>query len=339
MPQRAARLIEAVQELSLAGTVEDVQRIVRTAARDLAGSDGATVVLRDGSHCFYADEDAIAPLWKGLRFPMEACISGWSMLHREPVVIGDVYVDDRIPHDAYRPTFVQSLVMVPIRRRDPIGALGNYWATSHTATPDEVAVLQALADSTSVALERIAALQDLQQAREEISLARQDAGRDELTGLANRRGFLLLAEQALETVRRTGQHAALLFVDLDGLKHVNDQHGHAAGDALLLRMADVLRATFRGADVLGRLGGDEFVALCTLRSASEEPAARLSAAMSGATIVGLPELVGSIGVAEYEPGDSIEDLLAAADAAMYLEKNQHHARAARTPGASTDLIA
>jgi GAF domain-containing protein len=80
-------LIDVIQELSLARTLDAVMQIVRTAARQLTGADGATFVLRDGDLCHYAEEDAIAPLWKGRRFPMAACISGWVMLNRQPVVI------------------------------------------------------------------------------------------------------------------------------------------------------------------------------------------------------------------------------------------------------------
>src|ERR1043165_3508667 len=121
-------LVQVVQELSLARDVAAVQDITRRAARALTGADGATFVLRDGDRCYYADEDAIAPLWKGQRFPMSACISGWAMLHRQPAIIEDIYSDDRIPHDAYRPTFVKSLLMVPVRAEDPVAAIGAYWA-------------------------------------------------------------------------------------------------------------------------------------------------------------------------------------------------------------------
>jgi light-regulated signal transduction histidine kinase (bacteriophytochrome) len=94
-------------------------------------------------------------LWKGQRFPATSCISGWAMLNRQSVVIEDIYADDRIPHDAYRPTFVKSLVMVPIRRVEPIGAIGTYWAQRRKATPEEVSLLQALADSASIAMEAV----------------------------------------------------------------------------------------------------------------------------------------------------------------------------------------
>jgi GAF domain-containing protein len=146
------RLLCAVQELSLARSLPDVQRIVRTSARELIGCDGATFVLRDDGKCFYADEDAIAPLWKGSRFPMESCISGWAMLNRDAAVIPDISKDSRIPQEAYRPTFVKSLVMVPIRKLDPIGAIGNYWARERQPSEQEVSLLQALADSTSIAM-------------------------------------------------------------------------------------------------------------------------------------------------------------------------------------------
>jgi signal transduction histidine kinase len=147
------QLVTVVQRLSQARTLDAITAIVRRAARELTEADGATFVLREQNLCFYADEDAISPLWKGQRFPMSACISGWSMLNRQSVVVEDIYADARIPHDAYRPTFVKSLVMTPIRTMEPIGAIGVYWASRHKATPEEVSLLQALADSTSVAIE------------------------------------------------------------------------------------------------------------------------------------------------------------------------------------------
>jgi signal transduction histidine kinase/CheY-like chemotaxis protein len=155
-------LVEVVQQLSLARTLDAVMTIVRTAARKLVDADGATFVLRDGDRCFYAEEDAISPLWKGQRFPMSACISGWAMLKREAAAIKDIYQDARIPHDAYRVTFVKSLVMTPIRTAAPVGAIGVYWARIHDATQEEVALLRALADSTSVAIESVDLLANLE---------------------------------------------------------------------------------------------------------------------------------------------------------------------------------
>lgn len=162
MENSAEPLVAAIQELSLARTVAAIAEIVRCTARRLTGADGATFVLRDGDQCHYADEDAIGPLWKGRRFPLKNCISGWVMLNRRPVIIPDIYADERIPHDAYRPTFVRSLVMVPIRTMAPLGAIGNYWAQLRYPTADEVNILQALADSTAVALESVRVFEELE---------------------------------------------------------------------------------------------------------------------------------------------------------------------------------
>lgn len=156
------RLVTTVQELSLARSVDQVTKIVRSVARELTGADGATFVLRDVDKCFYADEDAITPLWKGCRFPMSACISGWVMMNRRSTMIEDIYVDDRIPIEAYRPTFVKSLAMVPIRTIDPIGAIGNYWANKHLPTDDELLLLQALGDITAVTLVNVDVFTELE---------------------------------------------------------------------------------------------------------------------------------------------------------------------------------
>jgi hypothetical protein len=163
-------LVGVIQRLAIARSLEDVQEIVRTAARRLTGADGATFVLRDGGFCFYADEDAIEPLWKGQRFPLESCVSGWAMQHREAVWIPDIYADSRVPHDAYRPTFVKSMCMVPIRTLDPIGAIGNYWATPRDVSPEQILVLRALADSAAGALDNLQLMSDLEDARSETLL-------------------------------------------------------------------------------------------------------------------------------------------------------------------------
>lgn len=150
-------LVETVQQISGAKSMQEIIDPVKRAARLATGADGVSFVLREGDQCFYADEDAVSPLWKGLRFPMTACISGWAMLNRSGVAVPDIRLDSRIPQDAYRPTFVRSLVMMPIRRAAPIGALGVYWSKTYEATAAEIRWLQALADATSTAIDAMQA--------------------------------------------------------------------------------------------------------------------------------------------------------------------------------------
>lgn len=179
--------------------------VLGAAARRLTEADGITVVLRDGDLCHYAEENAIAPLWKGRRFPMTACISGWCMLHREQVAILDIYADPRIPHDAYRPTFVKSLAMTPIRSEEPIGAIGAYWASRHQAAAEELEILQSLGDSAAMAFANVHLIEELKAASrrkdEFLSMLAHEL-RNPLAPLRNGLHVLRLQGQDPETARR-----------------------------------------------------------------------------------------------------------------------------------------
>ncbi len=134
--------------------LEDVQQVVKVAARQIADAHGATFVLLDHDKCYYADEDSMSPLWKGQRFPVTDCISGWAMIHRTTVAIADIRSDERIPQEAYRPTFVRSLVMAPMLGPDAVGAIGVYWARPGQPDPTVVEALTSLADLAVTALRR-----------------------------------------------------------------------------------------------------------------------------------------------------------------------------------------
>jgi diguanylate cyclase (GGDEF)-like protein len=155
---------------------------------------------------------------------------------------------------------------------------------------------------------------------------------DELTGLRNRRGFLLLADQAWRLARRTHVKCRLLFIDLDGVKHVNDTQGHQVGDALLVDTARVLAGVFRETDVVGRIGGDEFAVL-ELMDKTGTPGTgsqRLQAAIdefnhhAGQSY----QLSMSVGVEDLPATGSttLEALLSQADRAMYGKKREQGQR-------------
>ena len=145
-------LVAAVERLAESQSIDAVIAVIRDTARAISGADGVTFVVRDGEQCHYVDENAVGPLWKGKRFPLSACISGWCMLNRKTAAISDIYDDPRIPHDAYRPTFVKSLVMVPVGRNEPLAAIGSYWAARRNFDANDIALLEALARSAATAI-------------------------------------------------------------------------------------------------------------------------------------------------------------------------------------------
>lgn len=148
---------------------------------------------------------------------------------------------------------------------------------------------------------------------------------DELTGLYNRRGFLVLAMHQLKLCRRNSQRAMLFFADVDGLKKANDLFGHAKGDELLVRCSGVLRATFRESDIIARLDGDEFAIFASEQQGQSQESilARLKKQVAEQNAVaGLYPLSISVGASRFDPllPSSLAELLMAADRAMYQEK-------------------
>jgi two-component sensor histidine kinase len=145
-------LTSVVRRLAVARSIQEVMEIVVHPARSLLRAGGVTFVLRDGDLCYYAEEDAISPLWKGKRFPMEACISGWCMLEARAVGIPNIYRDERIPHDAYKPTFVQSMAIVPVPQDRPIAAMGVYWPEVQDVPQEALDLLQTLGNAAALAI-------------------------------------------------------------------------------------------------------------------------------------------------------------------------------------------
>jgi diguanylate cyclase (GGDEF)-like protein/PAS domain S-box-containing protein len=151
---------------------------------------------------------------------------------------------------------------------------------------------------------------------------------DELTGLYNRRGFLAMAQHRMNIAAREKKSLVLFFADLDELKTINDTLGHEAGDASLATAADVLRDSFRAADVIGRIGGDEFAVLAAVKSLEDLTVieSRLSKKIMAQTSLGggtIPFHI-SFGhtVLDTNAPQNLDELLRKADAAMYAEKQR-----------------
>jgi diguanylate cyclase (GGDEF)-like protein len=177
--------------------------------------------------------------------------------------------------------------------------------------------LQLLADKL---YEKVSELEDANERLRNLSLV------DGLTGLNNRRGFMILATSLLKFARRAGYASSLIYIDLDSLKYINDTFGHAGGDAALASFARILTETFRESDIIGRLGGDEFVALIV--DATHSDLATLQARLQKNADTynqqvepehALSFSMGSIRV-DADSKISMEEFLAQADDAMYKHK-------------------
>ena len=169
--------------------------------------------------------------------------------------------------------------------------------------------------------ERNRTLEELRQSQarlEQLSIT------DELTGLFNRRGFLTMAEKQLQVANRSKDVLFLLFMDVDGLKEVNDTLGHQVGDTLIADAADLLRTTFRDADIVARMGGDEFAVLLVnsgdedvIRRRLKDRLATFNQEMQRPYDISI-----SYGMAAYDPAAPcrLDDLLSRADSLMYEQK-------------------
>ncbi|MBK19384.1 MAG: GGDEF domain-containing protein [Rhodospirillaceae bacterium] len=172
---------------------------------------------------------------------------------------------------------------------------------------------------------------ELEQSRQRIAYLEQLADQDALAPVANRRAFVRELSRIMAFAERYDSPSSLVYFDVNGLKPINDTHGHPAGDAALMRIADILVENVRESDVVGRLGGDEFAVI--LSQADEKTAAekakilveRVQAQPLDWNGSEIPLMV-SYGIYTFNGGDTAGEALAAADRAMYENKMAHKKR-------------
>jgi len=220
---------------------------------------------------------------------------------------------------------VRNEPIIPERRRvvapgltTPVGAAGPVDQVTFLGiprsemTPAVQAAIEALIGELDQLKREVSAL------RARLSEAEGLADRDSLTPLLNRRAFVRELGRARTFAGRYGFPASLVYFDLDGFKALNDGHGHAAGDAALMAVAERLIANVRDSDIVGRMGGDEFAVVLVQadRATAEAKAATLAQAIETAG----PGLKVSYGVRELEPDVDPEVLISDADAAMFAAK-------------------
>lgn len=308
-----------------------VQRIVGVLPISAAG---VTLITDTERPDYIAASDDFALRWEQIqtRLGEGPCIAAFET--GEAVAVADLAADGRFP--TFGPAAVAAglaaVFTFPLRDGDEqIGALDLYRTTVGPLDEHDMDAAQTLADVTTAYLLNARAREH---ARATSKAFHHDSLHDSLTGLPNRQ--LLHDRMAMAAARssRSQTQAAVLFVDLDRFKQVNDRYGHHVGDALLLAVSERLRHVVRASDTLARVSGDEFVVFCEdIRSPAdvEELAERIVQSMrTPYTAQGHDlEISASVGIAFAGPGEDLDDqLLVNADIAMYQVKRRggagHH---------------
>jgi diguanylate cyclase (GGDEF)-like protein len=286
--------------------------------------DDGTALATAGHNC--PDE------WFGYRLAPGEGIAGRVLESGRPVLTSDYDDEITLPRNIVL-RGVRSGVGVPMRWNGELrGALSVGFLELREVTNDDLSVLEAIADLAVVACHNAEAYEDVRTA----------ASTDALTGLLNHGAMHVRVREEIARAKRDGQPLCCVLIDLDDFKRVNDELGHPAGDALLRRVADSLRAEVRPYDQVARYGGDEFVLV--LPGTEEQVARAVAERVRVRVRDGAPRGAGgaigncSIGVSAWQPGMTADDLLAAADRALLLAKRTGKGRVAvANPDAEEEL--
>jgi hypothetical protein len=153
--ERICRLTIAAVELATAESEEQVTAALLAHARAVSGADGIAIARREEDRVHYLAEDSVAPLWAGQSFPIDTCLSGTAMLQNRTIRVPDIADDLRVPIDVYAPTFIRSLLVLPVGAVRPHLALGAYWGEAGAIDPAAADLLSRLVAKARLALERI----------------------------------------------------------------------------------------------------------------------------------------------------------------------------------------
>jgi diguanylate cyclase (GGDEF)-like protein len=307
-----ARLFDSLGDLSADLRLDDVLDKVTATARVAAGGKEFALLLADGD-AMRADRDS------GVPEPSLRLLEAWAASARNELASGTVVFDDlaTVPELAAIAADLDvplgSLCAAPLVFRDDL--LGVLVALAHGTTvflPHDAATLGAYAAQAAIALSNARLVERLE----------RQAAEDPLTGLANQRSFHVACEHELSRTARDGRPIAIVALDLDHFKWINDAHGHPYGDEVLRRTARALVHAVRPHDTVARLGGEEFALLLpdTDADGARAAAERARAAVAAVVVPGRG-LTASAGVAGHAgPHASLERLLAHADRALYRAK-------------------
>lgn len=303
----------------------EVMRVVVERTLPLLDADGAAIELAEGEDMVYRATSGSAAAHLGLRVKRSHSLSGLCVQEGRILRCDDSETDPRVDREACRAVGLRSMIVMPLRFRDNnVGVLKAMSARPGHFSTREEQLIGLLAEVIGAAMFHATQL--------DVSELFHKATHDHLTGLANRALFMDRLRNLITPVERRTGYSAVLILDMDGLKGINDTYGHRAGDAVLREFGQRIQGAARQSDTVARLGGDEFaVILNPVESSHGVDAAlhRLQERLAHPFIFegNTYSLCASIGAASY-PQDSqnFEHLIELADQRMYAAK-----RARRSP--------
>lgn len=317
------RLLGVIQtQTDVAGLGLDlgaVMALVAARAQELTGASGAVIELAEGDEMVYRAATGVAEPHLGMRLRRADSLSGRCIQDGTALRCDDSESDDRVDREACRRVGLRSMIVMPLRHHDQVVGVLKVLAPNPAAFDGgDMEVLELMSGLVAAAM--------FHSAQYGTSALFHRATHDPLTGLPNRALFFDRLRHCLVLADRARRRFAVLSLDMDGLKEINDHHGHRCGDHALRELADRLRQATRASDIAARLGGDEFgIVLCEVRDreAVHAHSSRLVGRVCGSFVFGATTIAleASVGAALFpEDGETIEALLDVADAGMYARK-------------------
>lgn len=318
--QEVQALFEIAQDLGNSLSVDETLSVLGARLRRIVPHDALVIWVKRGSLLipeYVSGEDY--RLFSALEIPVGQGLSGWVAENRKPVLNGNPSVEPGYITDPARVSTLRSAVAVPLEGvNGVVGALTLYHSSSDAFTKDHLRIL--LATSSKIGLSIENALRFRQ--------AESSATTDYLTSLPNARSLFLQLDQELSQGRQAKEPLAVIVLDLDGFKQINDRYGHIEGNRVLRAVGNGLKSVCRKQDYVARMGGDEFVML--LPGAGPHDMEVRTAQLRGVVSHVCREmfsgeaLTASVGAAHFpQDGADAEQILSEADRRMYQEKAVH----------------
>jgi diguanylate cyclase (GGDEF) domain len=323
---RLLSIIKTQTEIAKLGLdLGGVMALVAERAQKLTLADGAAVELAEGDEMVYRAACGSAEPQLGLRLKRAGSLSGLCVETGKALRCDNAETDMRVDRDACRRVGLLSMLVVPLTHHETVVGVLKVISRHVNAFGDsDIEILELMSELIAAAM--------FHATQYEANELFQRATQDPLTGIANRALFFDRLRQSLAQAKRTSQCVGILFLDMDGLKQINDEHGHRAGDAALKELVRRIMDVSRQSDTVARLGGDEFGIILTQidhRAGAMLAAKRLVERIESPFLFEHHKLTlaASIGQALFpDDGEQMDVLLEKADQSMYAEKRlrKHH---------------